>query len=137
MAYEFPEDSYEGKLVSALRLMDEEGTIKRELKQRKEELHLRTKEIIEGMSEEDALKIIELKWLKPLISELGDIANSIIDLAGERIDNLAMKYSTTMHDIQAEKQSVRHSLSDMVSKLNATGSDLEGLQEFKLILGGK
>lgn len=41
-----------------------------------------------------------------------------------------------MHDIQSEKTVVRSSLVDMVGELSANSSDLEGLEEFKLILGG-
>ena len=137
MEYDFPEESFEGKLIAALRLSDEETNIKRELKQKREELHLKTKEIIEGLSEEEALKIVEQKWISPLINDLCDIANSIIEDAANQIDCLTQKYATTMHDIQAEKNDLRSSLCKMVGKLTATGADKEGLEEFKLILGGQ
>ena len=49
MEYEFPEDSYEGKLLAALRLIDEESAIRRMLSRRTEEIHIKTKEVIEGL----------------------------------------------------------------------------------------
>lgn len=137
MKYDFPEESFEGELIAALRLSDEEINIKRELKQKREELHLKTKEIIEGLSEEEALKIVEQKWISPLINDLYDIANSIIEDAANQIDCLTQKYATTMHDIQAEKNDLRSSLCEMVGNLTAIGADKEGLEEFKLILGGQ
>lgn len=45
MEYEFPEDSYERKLLSALRLSDEESAVRRSVKQKKEALHIKTKRL--------------------------------------------------------------------------------------------
>ena len=64
MEFEFPEESLDGKLLSALRLMDEESSVKKDMKQKKENLHIKTKEVIEGLSEEEALKIVEQKYGK-------------------------------------------------------------------------
>lgn len=137
MEYEFPEDSLDGKLLSALRLMDEESAVKKELKSMKEALHLKTKEVIEGLSEEDALSIVEQKWIAPLVRDLNGISTTIILEVVNKMEYLAQKYLTTMHDIQGEKESVRSELAGMIGMLNATGADLEGLNEFRVILGGQ
>lgn len=70
MEYEFPEDSYERKLLSALRLSDEESTARRSVKQKKEALHIKTKKVIEDLSEDEALQIVEQKWIAPFVSAL-------------------------------------------------------------------
>lgn len=44
--------------------MDEESAIKKEVKQKKDALHIKTKEVIENMTEEEALQILEHKWIK-------------------------------------------------------------------------
>ncbi len=136
MEYEFPEDSFDGKLLDALRLMDEESTVKKNIKQKKDELHLRTKEVIEGLEEAEALSIIECKWIKPLLIDLNAISSEIIVDTIEKMEYLALKYATTLHDIQGEKVKVRSSLSNMIEILKADGSDKEGLKEFGIILGG-
>ena len=136
MEYEFPEDSYEGKLLAALRLSDEESSIKKDVKQRKEALHIKTKEVIEGLSEDEALQIVEQKWIAPLVHDLDDISSSIISEVIRKMEYLALKYSTTMHDIQQEKTDVSTNLAEMVGMLTADGSDYEGLMEFQKILGG-
>ena len=136
MEFEFPEASLDGKLLAALRLMDEESAIKKDVKQRKEVLHIKTKEVIEGLSEETALQIVEQKWIAPLVRDLDAISLAIVMEVIGKMEYLASKYSTTMHDIQGEKEEVKNSLAGMVEMLSATGSDFEGLQEFKLILGG-
>ena len=63
MEFEVPEDSLDGKLLAALKLMDEESAVKKDLKQKKDALHIKTKEVIEGLTEEKALQIVEQKWI--------------------------------------------------------------------------
>jgi type I restriction enzyme M protein len=58
MEFEFPEDSLDEKLLAALKLMDEESAVKKDLKQKKDALHIKTKEVIEGLTEEKALQEI-------------------------------------------------------------------------------
>lgn len=137
MEYKFPEDSFDGKLLLALRLMDEESTVKKDVKQKKEALHIKTKEVIEGLSEDDALKIVEQKWIASLVKDLDSIAATIILDVISKIEHLAQKYDTTLHDIQGEKMDVKSNLARMVNMLVADGADKEGLEEFKIILGGK
>ena len=136
MEYEFPEDSYESKLLRALRLSEEESAIKKDLKQKKEALHIKTKEVIEGLTEDEALQIVEQKWIAFLVRDLDDISSSIIIDVTLKMTYLAQKYATTMHDIQEEKSIVKSNLVGMVGKLTADLSDMEGLKEFRLILGG-
>ena len=137
MEFEFPEESLDGKLLTALRLMNEESSVKKDMKQKKENLHIKTKEVIEGLSEEEALKIVEQKWIAPLVKDLEDISSAIIiDVIG-KMEYLAEKYATTMHDLQNENISIKNSLASLIGSLAANGSDKEGLQEFKLILGGQ
>jgi type I restriction enzyme M protein len=136
MEYEFPEDSYESKLLSALRLSDEESAIKKDVKQKKEALHIKTKEAIEGLSEDKALQIVEQKWIAPLVKDIDAISGTIIQEVINAVEYISNKYATTMHDIQSEKNSVRSSLVEMISKINASGADKEGLDEFRLVLGG-
>lgn len=136
MEFEFDEDSLDGKLLSALRLMDEESAVKKELKQKKDALHIRTKEVIEDLSEEKALEIVEQKWIAPLVDELDAISSAIVFNVIGKMEYLTQKYATTMHDIQGEKTDIKSSLADMVGMLKAEGADFEGLKEFKIILGG-
>lgn len=137
MEFEFSEDSFDGKLLSALRLMDEESAVKKDVKQKREALHIKTKEVIEGLSENEALKIVEYKWIAPLVRDLEEISSTIIfDVIG-RMEYLALKYKTTMHNIQGEKTKVMVDLVEMLGMLKAEGADFEGLKEFKQILGGK
>ena len=136
MEFKFPEDSFDGKLMSALRLMGEESIIKKAVKQKKEALHIKTKKIIEGLSEDEKLKIVEQKWIAPLIKDLEDISSATVLDVIRRMEYLARKYATTMHDLQEEKTATRRSIVELISNLQAEGPDMEGLNEFKTILRG-
>lgn len=136
LAFKFPEDSLDGKLMAAMRLMNEESAVKKDVKQKKETLHLKTKRVIEELSENEALKIVEAKWILPLIHDIDAISDSIvIDMVNALVD-LSEKYKTTLNELQNDKKSVSYGLSNMLSLLKADGSDEEGLMAFRSILGG-
>lgn len=137
MEFEFPEDSLDGKLLAALKLMDEESAVKKDLKQKKDALHIKTKEVIEGLTEEKALQIVEQKWISPLVKDIDAISSTIIAGVVSKMEYISQKYATTLHNIQSDKTEVQSTLADMVAMLSASGSDMEGLQEFRTILGGQ
>lgn len=117
--------------------MERETSIKREMKQKKEALHIETKGLIEGLLEEDALRIVEHKWIMPLTKDLNALPETIISDVIAQLEYLSEKYATTFHDVQGEKKSVKKNLVDLVGMLNANGADMEGLKEFKEFLGGR
>ena len=86
--------------------------------------------------EEEALQIIEKKWIEPLSEDLIAISETIIMDVASQTEYLSQKYAVTMHDIQGEKREAKSSLIDMLQMLNAEGADYEGLQEFQTILEG-
>ncbi len=136
LTYSFEEDSLENRLLNAMILMEEESRLKKEVKQKYDALHIKTKQVIEGLSEEDALLITELKWIRPLVESLKNIVNCILTKMTDDIIYLSHKYDRTMQDIQNERIVVSQKLVTMISDLVGEKSDIEGLVEFKKILGG-
>ena len=70
MDYEFPEESLEGKIKQVMLLMDEESELKKELKNQKVELENETIDKIKSLEEDEALYLLELKWIRPILSGL-------------------------------------------------------------------
>lgn len=134
MEHEFEEDSLDGKLVHALKLMEEESQIKRDIKQKSEELHLKTKEIIEKLDEDTSLRLLELKWIKPLIDGLHEIADYIISEHIRKIVALSEKYKTTFADVENEIESINGNLIELIDSITGCSADMEGLAEFRKIL---
>lgn len=137
LEFKFKEDFQESRLIRALNLMDEESAIKKVVKQKSEELHLDTKRLIESLSEEQALLIVEYKWIRPLLESLTGIADEILDKMMDDIIYITSKYSTTMQRIQEQKTEISSELTRMIDALTGGTSDMDGLAEFKKILGGK
>lgn len=135
LQYKFSPESFEDKIVTALNLIEEESLLKKELKQKTDELHLKTKTTIENLGEDESLKLLELKWIKPLMDELYKMP---IDTLGElvnRVVYLSNKYATTLADVEKNIEQAGSELSGMIDELVGGTSDMEGLLEFKKILG--
>lgn len=131
MEFEFPEESLESKMKQVMLLIDEESELKKTVKNQKTELEKATIETIETLEEEDALHLLELKWITPIQSGLESLPGEVIASMVSEIQNLEIKYATTYADIETEKRSASRSLIGMIGKLTGNGNDLNGLAEFK------
>lgn len=137
MQHEFAEDSIEKKLIIALELIEEESSAKKELKDKKEILHLKTKDTIEGMEEDISLRLLELKWISPLIDSLNEMPTEIISDLISKLEYLAQKYEVTFYDVEEKMELASAALSKMIDDLVGNPSDMKGLKELKNVLGGK
>ncbi|HAE61348.1 MAG TPA: type I restriction-modification system subunit M [Eubacteriaceae bacterium] len=133
--YEFPEDSFEHKVMTVLSLMEEESQAKKDLKRKWEALHIKTKETIENLDEGESLRLLELKWIKPLVDSLFAIPDEIIGELINKVIYLNEKYCITFSDIENQIENTSEKLSNMIDELVGNESDTKGLAEFKKILG--
>lgn len=136
LEFEFDEESLEGKLVRAFKLMEEESKSKKEVKEKAEELHLKTKTTIEELDEDTSLHLIELKWIKPITDALSQIPEDIVLEFANRVIYLVEKYETTFADVESKIENAGSVLMEMIDELEGSSADIEGLIEFKRILGG-
>lgn len=136
-AYEFPNDSFENKVMTVLALMEEESQAKKDLKQKSEALHIKTKETIENLDEDESLRLLELKWIKPLVDALFAIPDEMTGELINKVIHLHDKYCTTFSDIDNQIENTGEILSLMIDELVGNDSDIKGLSELKKILGGQ
>ena len=134
--YIFPAGSFESKIIAALQLTEEETAKKRELKLKKEELQIKTKEVVEGLSEDEALKIVELKWLNPLYNDLIKLPDIVINDFIAKLYSLLKKYAKPLSDIEDQTRETEMQLSTMIGELNANDQDMQGINEFIKLIGG-
>ena len=134
--YIFPAGSFESKIIAALQLTEEETAKKRELKLKKEELQIKTKEVVEGLSEDEALKIVELKWLNPLYNDLIKLPDIVINDFIAKLYSLLIKYAKPLSDIEDQTRETEMQLSTMIGELNANDQDMQGINEFIKLIGG-
>lgn len=131
-AYTFPEDSFEAKMVQADKLMTEEKSVKKEAKDMAEALHLKTKETIEGLSGEQVLDLLRLKWIAPLCDSLRAMPAAVVDSLEKAVQALADKYITPYSVLSEQALAARNDLCDMIDELTGNDYDLCGLQELKI-----
>lgn len=118
-------------------LMEEESELKKTLKTQQADLEEATIKTIENLEEEDALHLLELKWIKPISEGVLTLPEDVISSLIFEIMNMKAKYSTTYEDIENEKIIVSKSIVDMIEALSGSADDLEGLAEFKKYMEDK
>lgn len=135
--YRFPEDSFGAKLSNALGLMEEEKEVKSQAKEREEELHEFTKEIIEHLTDESVKELLHQKWIKPLEDGIQSLADQLFkDLESELI-KLNDKYAQTMQDIQTDIKESNQELIKIMDQLTGSEADMQGIKVFQQLLGGE
>ena len=83
------------KMVCADKLMTEEKAVKKDVKEKSYALHMKTKETIEGLSDEQVLDLLRLKWIVPLCASLRAMPDAIIDTLEKAAQALADKITLT------------------------------------------
>lgn len=132
--YRFPEDSLESKIVLASDFIVQEGELKKMIKEQAAALHALTKTTIEGLSDDDVMMLLELKWITPLCDSLAELPGGIIDDLVARTGALAGKYSVTYMDLDREIREAGQSLSGLIDELDGNDFDMGGLREFQKLL---
>lgn len=133
-------DSFEAetkdKLKAVLELNTEEKDLKASIKRDSALLEEKTKDTIEGLSDEEAIELLKDKWIKPLIDNLMQLPNTIVSKLVAKIEALAKKYETTFAEVENQIEETEQSLSSMIDDLEGSEFDMLGLAELKKLLGG-
>lgn len=133
--FEFEDDSFESKIVLVNSLIKKEDKLKKEVKKENTALHLKTKETIENLSNEQVFELLELKWIKPLENELNELPNEVINKLVNKLQKLAKKYETNLQSIEKEIKETSEELSFIIDELEANKADTQGLKALKNLLG--
>ena len=136
-AYTFQEDSLEAKLVKADSLLAEEKRVKKEAREMASALHIKTKETIEGLSDEQVLELLRLKWIAPLSKSLRALPDAIITSLENAVQALVDKYAVTYLELGEQIHESEKALSDMIDELTGNEFDMKGLEQFKSLLMGE
>lgn len=133
----FEEDSYESKIIKVARLIIEEKLIKSALKTETADLYLLTKTTIENLTDEQMSSLLELKWIKPLVTALYQLPNDVIHRLISRIQALSEKYTVTYSQLTTEIHQTENALADLLGELEGDHFDMQGLQAFQALLKGE
>ena len=118
-------------------LVNEEKSLKKDIKEKTASLQITTKKTIESLSEEDALALLSKKWIEPMVTEISALPLRIVDTLTAKLEALAKKYQTTFEDVEKEIAETEASLTAMIDQLTGSDFDMQGLLELKKLLGGE
>lgn len=131
------EGSLEDKIVKVNNLIEEEKKLKKEIKTKTEQLHILTKDTIEKMSLEEGLKLLDIKWNKPIVESIKNLPSLVIKDLVTKVNYLKNKYKDTLLDIETDIKKTSSELNGLIDDLTGDSFDMKGLQELKKLLGGE
>ncbi|KIR01232.1 Type I restriction-modification system, DNA-methyltransferase subunit M [Lachnospiraceae bacterium TWA4] len=124
-------------LLKYTMLVAEEKKLKKEVKEEVANLHLKTKKVIENLSEQQALELLREKWIVPLIERLSNLPNQMVVDFEKKIQKICEKYDTTLIQIEDKIHSAEKELCLMMDELCGDEFDMKGIELFKEMLSGK
>ena len=113
-----------------------EKEIKAQINAKGAELQAKTKYTIENLSDEQALVLLEEKWIIPLVESVHKLPDTVIDTLVSKIQALQAKYATTFFEVEQQISETEAILAGMIDDLEGNEYDMLGLSELKKLLGG-
>lgn len=135
--FEFPEESFEAKIIKVSKLMAEEKELKTQVKADAEALHMKTKETIESLSDEQALELLEQKWIVPLTESIKRLPYAEIHVLVDNVKALSKKYAVTYSAVETEIRETESTLAVLIDELVGNEYDTKGLSELQKLLKGE
>ncbi len=132
--FTFPDESFENKMVKASTLLADEKDLKAQIKAEAAALHLKTKETIENLTDEQVYELLELKWIHPVVTSLNNLPETIITKLSNKVQALSDKYAITYSDVAKEIKAAESTLSTLIGDLEGNEFDMKGLNELKTLL---
>lgn len=123
-------------LKNVEKMNNEEKSLKSNIKNSEEELHLKTKDVIENLTDSEIDYLLEQKWIKPIIQGVEVLSEDILSQLEKKLEELNKKYQDTFEDIENEIRNAEKKLAEMLDELTGTDTDMEGIAELKKFFGG-
>lgn len=118
-------------------LFTEEKALKKQVKDDSSKLHLLTKKTIEELSDEEAMELIKLKWIAPLVKSIAGLPNAVVSEFVAKLEALCRKYETTFAEVEQQIADTEHALVGLLGTLTGNEFDMRGIAELKSLLGGE
>lgn len=136
-AYVFEEESFGYKLSTALKLIEEDKALKKDIKADSEALTQLTEDTIQNLSDEQIEELLYLKWIEPFRKGVYGLVDALFKDFETNVMKLHHKYAVTMADIQKDIHETTDELVKMMSRLTGKDSDMTGIRSFQTMIGGE
>lgn len=123
-------------LVKVNSLIENEKSLKKDIKTLQTNLHNYTKDFIENLSDDSAIEILKAKWITPIYEGIMLLPDSIVSALEKKVNTLTKKYSVTMLDIESDLEQSEQEFCSMIDDLEGSKFDMLGLKELQKMLKG-
>jgi len=127
---------FDNTILKVNELLVEKKFVSKELKVINDKLVAETKTKIESLDTSEALKLLEHKWINPIVNSINQLPDLVLKQLIAKVNKLSKKYNYTLLGLDDEIAKTEKELSSMIDELNADEFDSKGLEEFKKLLGG-
>lgn len=132
--FTFPEDSLESKLQRVVLLIEEESALRSDLRVKKGELHIKTKELIGNLDDDTSLDLLYKKWIERLVIRLNELGQNVLVTLAEKIRAMNEKYAKNLAAIEKELNRTQEEFIAMSNKLVGDEKDISGIKELQKLL---
>lgn len=128
--------SFEEKILIVAKKVEEIKKTNSEIRKEQKKLVLETKETIEKLSDSDAIKLLENKWIDSLEKSLLNMPKDVITNLTNSIAKLYKKYAIPLKQTEDDILKSEKELLGMLCELDGDEYDLKGISGLKTIFGG-
>jgi len=132
----YADDTIETKLLRMSALFAEETALKRTVKTESEALHILTKTTIENLADEQALTLLDLKWVQPIVTAMNELPHEVIRELVSKVTALADKYAVTYVETTQKIADTKNEVVSLIGNLRGNEFDMKGLGELQSLLQG-
>ena len=133
---DFEKDTY-NVLLNAKKLIKEHDDDNKKLKEYKKQLHEKTKETIETLTDEQVFELLKQKWVDTTISNQSLIFSEIISEFTSKVTYLVNKYKVTFEDVENQLSESSNAICSLLTELNGNEYDEKGISELNKLLRGE
>ena len=123
-------------LVKVNSLIENEKSLKKDIKTLQTNLHNYTKDFIENLSDDSAIEALKAKWITPIYEGIMLLPDSIVSALEKKVNSLTKKYSVTMLNIESDLKQSEQEFCSMIDDLEGSEFDMLGLKEIQKMLKG-
>ena len=117
-------------------LLNEQKTLKKSAKGLAASHKSKTKETIEGLSDQQVRDLLDEKWDRPVVDVISSPACSAVEGLVDRVKALAQKCSTTFTQVDEEISHEEDEFAGLLSKLTGDDYGMVGIRELCSLLRG-
>ena len=115
-------------------LLTREKELRKEIKEKTQALHMKTKSTIESLTVPQVQMLLEAKWIHPLLDNLQKLPERILSELKQKVQALASKYEETLPSVDKQINETELELASMLDQLTGSEDDLSGIAELKKLL---